>query len=229
MQAEKAYRAYAVTGDESAIISMHTLANDLISAIACSLDQPTHYEDLCQEAHLKLQIIITKQKYRTNTRCSFYTFLSVALKNAMIDYMRKTQDAYELQDWAINCEMDDNYYVMDEELFRSYYQYRFPSLTNCYEVAEYIKDTILEHLRKPLVLNTLTSLYQLPRPRAIIMHNSVELFALKSSSLHLSDLVEPLSYAYNGKEFTLYPESVMVGAPGVIGYKKLLAYMYGRT
>lgn len=226
-KAEQIYCTYANTGDKSLVADFHDITNDLINAIASALDQPAHHEDLRQEAHLKLQIIITKQKYRTGTRCSLYTFLSAALKNAMIDYLRKLKDTCEFTDYGEDFIMGE-VAELDEQLFRNYYQYRFPSKPGYYNIATYIVDTLMERLRKPKVLTTLTSLYDLPRAQAILLHNSVELFMLASRSDIETNMEKSISCATNGKELTLYPESVLLGYPGVVGYKKLLAIIYGR-
>lgn len=227
IQAEKLYCTYCHAPKPAHIARLHELAADYIKVIAGSLGTD-YFEDLCQEGHLKLQRIIIKHQYKPGTSCSMYTFLDKALRNHMIDWLRKTQEHLELFESAAIVSIPEPLYGT-VELFTCYYQERFPSLNGAgLIVARYAKDTILERIRKHKALKTITCVYSIPRPQAILMYNSVEILlrVLAVTSPSELDITIPLSCATNGHEFTLYPESVLVDCE-FYSYQKLVNHIGG--
>lgn len=223
-QAEKYYCMYCARPTDNLAGRIHILSADLIKVIAGSLDD-SYFEDLCQEGHLKLQRIIIKQQYKPHTACSMYTFLDRALRNHMIDWLRKTQEHMELFEHAATVHIPESYSM--GELFAQYYQERFPSLNGAgLHIARYVKDTILERIRKHLALRTMICVYSLTRSQATLLYNSVEIF-LRISAITSSselDIATPLSHATNGHEFTLHPESVLVDCE-FDSYQKLVRHI----
>lgn len=212
IEAERLYALCLCDNNPAAITKLHELSAGLIKAVALSLD-PSCADDLIQEGHLKLQTIITAKKYKAN-KCSLYTFLSVALRNRMIDYLRKEKSYLSLYD---NCPAHCNTSFVssyNHELFDCYYPRRFPSLTHP-SVIGYTKDALTENLSKARVIETIWRNYGLPKGRAAVMYNSVQIFLRYVSIIDcdIDSLDEPLANATNGHEFTLIPESILVHAP----------------
>lgn len=223
------YIEYASTHDPVVLERLHGLANDLISVIAVSLNKDWCYEDLVQEGHLKFHQIIIKQQFRIDSPAAMYTFLSKVLRNHMIDYLRKIKDCADLDSMIYLCAADyqdcDTEY--NNELFEHYYPDRFPTLQRGFAYAEYVYEAILECINRNKIVDTLVLDPKLSRPYALAVYRSVNSFLRITSTIDLTpqQFHKPLSYAHNGKEFTLYPECLLAGCDCILTYTQLTAHV----
>lgn len=228
VEAERLYKLYTTSPSDALISGLHEISAGLIKAIALSLDRD-FADDLIQEGHLKLHTIIIGRKYNPG-RCSMYTFLSTALRNRMIDYLRKERTCLTLYDWS-GVSVCTPPAVESLPAFDCYYTHRFPSISDNNPIL-YSRDALKECLNKSKIITTMHEVYGVPKSRAAVIYNSMVIFARYTSLVdcHECDFSEPLAHATNGHEFTLEPERILVGAPHA-NYTQIVRHVsiyYGR-
>lgn len=227
IRAKQLYIEYKTTHDARILDALHSLASDLIKAIASSFDR-SYYDDLVQEGHFKFHKLITDLRYNPDNPAAMYTFMSRVIRHHMIDYLRKTEDHLDIDSICIACSGSIAQVYnpsQQDELFLNYYNKRFPSLPHGKTSADYAKDAVLEALDRNRIINTL-ALENLSRVQALIVYRSVLLFLRLTAISEVPELAltESLNYAHNGKEFTLYPESVLIGCDSV-NWKVLIEHV----
>jgi DNA-directed RNA polymerase specialized sigma24 family protein len=223
--ATQLYIEYINTQDPKLLAEIHKLADSFIQVIAYSLHQPAYQDDLVQEGHLKMHILLSSMQFRTNTTAALYSYLDPAIRNCMIDYLRKQHDYVNIDDVTIMCAEPFHYAVYQSDAFDAYYATRFPSLRDCYLCAEYARDAVMEAVNRNKAVTTLF-LYTKTRQQALTVYRSVQLFLRTSSLMDIPQqtLSTSLSHATNGHEFTLYPESILIGCDEC-KYNQLVAYV----
>lgn len=200
----------STNGDQSALAGLHALSSDFIRAIAMSIS-PDAADDLCQEGHIKLHNLV-KHKSIDLGRKSIYTYLSITLRNHMIDCMRR-ECSYGCLSDDIECTPAQDA-SMELTHARMYMRKRFPSIPGnaSSDMADYVVQALSECMRdmRKRVIRTLYNIYPINKARALVIYHAAEI-AVAAELLKLQPHYDQaLIHANNGQEFTLIPEFVLV-------------------
>lgn len=79
------------------IAVLHEMARPLIEVIAHSVCS-SRFEDLVQEGHLKLQNVVSQDKFESG-RGKLYSFLSVVIRHSMLDVINRDRDLVLVEDF----------------------------------------------------------------------------------------------------------------------------------
>lgn len=200
----------SIRGDKDALVRLHVLSEDFIRAIAMSIS-PDAADDLCQEGHIKLHNLVMYKSIDLDRR-SLYTYLSVTLRNHMIDHMRRECDYAYLSD-DIECAPSQDM-VVELARARAYISSRFPSLPcdTSLDMADYVTQALTEGVTdmRKRVIRTLYSLYPINKAKALVIYYAAEIAAAAELLRVQPDYDQALIHANNGHEFTLIPEFVLI-------------------
>lgn len=200
----------SVLGDKQALAELHSISDNFIKAIAMSVCVES-VEDLTQEGHMKLLALVLNDSIDV-TRSSLYTYLSVALRNHMIDHMRRDVNYAYLSD-TVECFTPPDT-TLDLSHTRLYLRRRFPSLADSIseDMAEYMTQAMHECIRdmRKRVIRTLYSMYPLSRSKALVVYHAAEIAVAAELLKSGPGYKRALEFATNGHEFTLIPEYVLI-------------------
>lgn len=219
------YLEYVAAGGDELVCRIHDQTDSLIRSIAASVCWGPEIDDLVQEGHLKLHSLVTCQRYDPGRGSTMYNFLSQALRNHMLDFMRKCEDTEELpeddDDGDDLAEISQASVVVHEvsdqsrlQAVRSYELGRYPSLPKL--VVEDAVDYVIHALTESAcggykgIIRTLQVRYGLERRTATTMYYST-MAVLRMTLLGL-DWVQHIGRAdvNCGNETSLLPEMTLM-------------------
>lgn len=184
----------------------------LVEAIATDLSSSGRYrEDLIQEGYVKLLKLLNSRKFVPNGRETggdFHSWLSFALRNCMIDYLRKQKDHEDLpDDIPYKFTLD----VSNLTALQSWAVARFPSLPPelTSDAAIYIHYALREDVHRKYLgtIITLGTVYDLDPPTAKLLYHSCRIF-IQSGDANSSDAL--LLASHENYANTLIPELVLL-------------------
>lgn len=206
------YQDYIAYQDPLDLEDLCDEVHGLIEAIAVSIS-PTLSEDLSQEGHLKF-LQLCQSGVINPERGSVYSFLSFALRNHMIDYLRGLQDTDELTDLATGKDYTANIDISNIlDAMQDYAYDRFPSLQE--ETIEplitYIFDAIREEAKGKArgIIQTMQTLFGLNRSQSYAIYHSCVIF-LRCELLGIGNYDAMLDAVAKAKEFSLVPDFAYV-------------------
>lgn len=219
--AQQAWVEYTSTRDKAALHRLHELTVSLIEVIALSVC-PDQFDDLVQEGHLKLQTVVESELYN-GTRGTLYTFLSSALRNHMLDVLRR--DSRQACDDLGDDEIESclampviSYSCIDVDAAMGYGIRRFPSLHNSIsaDATRYIISSKLEAVSGGSrgVIRTLCCMYDLDRVISRTLYFSMTILVRMMSlgldwSVYQDQALAIVNDEYS-MEISLVPEVVLM-------------------
>ena len=224
-----AYEMFVRTQEHVYLNDLHTETMPLIEVIALSVNQQ-YYLDLVQEAHEKLTIIATTVKYQ-RSKGNFYAFLSTALRNAMISYLRKerTHDELDEEYCEVGASMDG--FLVERKLLPWVCQ-RFPSYPEpmvC-DAAVYIACALDERVRGQNrgIKRTLQMWYPFDDwSQVTTFYNSVVAYSRIEDTRYEEEALLVVKHTSLVIEKTMLPEVVLaIGAKSATALIKVLHGSY---
>ncbi len=174
-QAEQLYWL-AVRGDAQAAATLHECSQPLFEVIAWSVTGSSDvHDDLTQEAHLKLALVLQQDTY-CPSRGSMYSFLSVIIKNHMIDVLSRRgwicEDLNEGADVPAGANLDEVKHKIAEYTLRRFSKVD-PHVTM--DATLYVIDATVESVndRSRGIIRTMCAMYMMERSTAWSIYWSV--------------------------------------------------------
>lgn len=218
----------AVRGDVTAIECLHKACDPLIRVIAFSVDGSGRQTgDLIQEGHLKLQLMVRDKQYSVGRGRSTYAFFSTALRNHMVDCVRKGCREYPSEEVYVNADGDQPVIDKRWEGIVEYAAKRFPDVSEhvAADAACYVIDAVIETANKQSrgIIRTLRSVYGMNQETAYAF------YWVMVSLLRMELLGVGRQMKMNGTELgpNLFPElSLLLGKQGAELVQKVFGGAY---
>lgn len=182
----------------------------LIEVIASKCDREYILrDDLIQEARLKL--IRSLPEYDSSREKKLYSYFSVVIRNAMIDYIRKQKPSVELDDMEEESELSEgNYVILIVDELRGWFKSRFPTLIKKGlegAILEIIITAMIDKHKKRKILKDLCDNYGFTYSQAKVVYEAV--------LVKLRTLMKKPSFTHDVSEQSLQPELLdIVGKDG---------------
>lgn len=192
-----------------------TFSTPLMEVIAMSVCPPMA-EDLVQEGHLKLMNIVTCDQYRPE-RGSLYSFLSMAIKNHMIDVLRRQGNEYEedCDEYASTSDTTLLPCVVDGDCIVQYNVARYSYHSSVVQDAStYVLSSATENICEGSrgVIRTLSLLWPMNRAVARTLYfGTVAVARLSVLDMNWQcNIKDAINLAKAGAEASLLPELVLM-------------------